>query len=307
MGKIRIQNKRKKDLIFYVVMLAYPVLQFAIFYIGVNLNSLLMTFQEYNVDLNEYVFLKGSNFFKNFSDVFYELRTKTVFDYAFKNAFIAYGVALVFSTGFALIFSYYIYKKFPLHGTMKVVLFTPSVISGIVLISIFIEFVENVIPGVVLKVSGETIKGMLSNPDTRFGTILFYCVWMGFGSSILLYVGAMNNISESVIEACKLDGANTFQEIIYIIVPLIYPTFVTFMVVGIGGILTNQMGLYSFFGSQAKENIQTFGYWFFRETKFATESRYPFLATMGVLMTAIVAPITLLAKKFLEKIGPSVD
>jgi ABC-type sugar transport system permease subunit len=154
-----------------------------------------MTFQEYNVDLNEYVFLKGSNFFKNFSDVFYELRTKTVFDYAFKNAFIAYGVALVFSTGFALIFSYYIYKKFPLHGTMKVVLFTPSVISGIVLISIFIEFVENVIPGVVLKVSGETIKGMLSNPDTRFGTILFYCVWMGFGSSILLYVGAMNNIS----------------------------------------------------------------------------------------------------------------
>lgn len=304
MQKHGIQNKRKQDLIFYIIMLAYPVVQFAIFYVGVNVNSLLMAFQEYNVEQNKYIFLKGSEFFNNFKDVFFELDTKTVFLYAFKNSFIAYFAALIFTTGFSLVFSYYIFKKFPLHGMMKVVLFTPSIISGIVLISVFVQFVDVVIPSVYKSVTGNSMQGLIANPDTRFGTVLFYCVWMGFGGSILLYVGAMNNISESIIEACKLDGANTLQEVIYIVLPLIYPTFITFIVVGIGGILTNQMGLYSFFGATAREDIQTFGYYFFNETKSAGDTRYPFLATMGIMMTLIVAPVTLAAKWGLEKIGP---
>ena len=306
MQKKGIQNKRKQDLIFYIIMLAYPVVQFAIFYVGVNVNSLLMAFQEYSQEANDFVFLKGAEFFNNFKDVFTSLTTETVFQYAFKNAFISYFVALIFTTGFALVFSYYIFKKYPMHGTMKVVLFTPSVISGIVLVSIFIEFVEVVIPEIYFSLTGNEMLGLISNASTKFGTVLFYCVWMGFGGSILLYVGAMNNISESVIEACKLDGANTIQEVFYIVLPLIYPTFLTFIVCGVGGILTNQMGLYSFYGASATEDIQTFGYWLFRETKFATEYRYPFLATMGILMTAIVAPVTLFVKWGLEKIGPKV-
>ena len=306
MQKKGIQNKRKQDLIFYIIMLAYPVVQFAIFYVGVNVNSLLMAFQEYSQEANDFVFLKGAEFFNNFKDVFTSLTTETVFQYAFKNAFISYFVALIFTTGFALVFSYYIFKKYPMHGTMKVVLFTPSVISGIVLVSIFIEFVEVVIPEIYFSLTGNEMLGLISNASTKFGTVLFYCVWMGFGGSILLYVGAMNNISESVIEACKLDGANTIQEVFYIVLPLIYPTFLTFIVCGVGGILINQMGLYSFYGASATEDIQTFGYWFFRETKFATEYRYPFLATMGILMTAIVAPVTLFVKWGLEKIGPKV-
>ena len=304
MAKHALYGKRKNDLIFYIVMLAYPVLQFAIFYIGVNFNSILMAFQVFNDATQEFEFLQGASLFKNFKDVFHSLSTETVFPFAFRNAFIAYFVALVFSTSLGIIFSYYIFKKYPLHGMMKVVLFTPSVISGIVLVSIFVEFVEVVVPNVIYSVSGKEILGLLSNPDSRFTTILFYCVWMGFGGSILLYVGAMNNISESIIEACKLDGANTFQEIVYIVLPLIYPTFVTFMVVGVGGILTNQMGLYSFYGPRAKENIQTFGYYLFKATKEATYTKYPFLATMGILMTLVVAPVTFLVKWALEKVGP---
>lgn len=306
MARVGLKNKRKQDLIFYIVMLAYPVVQFLVFYIGVNVNSFLMAFQRYDVTVNEFVFLPIRDFFKNFVDVFDALTTETVFPYAFKNALIAYAAGFI-TTAFSLIFSYYIYKKYPLHGTIKVILFTPSIISGIVLVSIFIEFMEVVVPSIYTNVTGKELLGMLSNPDTRFGTVLFYCVWMGFGGSILLYVGAMNNISDSVIEACKLDGANTLEEIVYIVLPLIYPTFVTFIVVGVGGILTNQMGLYSFFGPNAKENIQTFGYYFFRETKYATETRYPFLATMGIMMTLVVAPLTLFVKWAMEKIGPKAD
>jgi hypothetical protein len=36
-------------------------------------------------------------------------------------------------------------------------------------------------------------------------------------------------------------------------------------------------------------------------------TEYPHVASMGLLMTIIVAPITLLARYLLEKFGPSVD
>lgn len=309
MANNHIQNKRKNDLIFYIVMLALPVLQFSIFYLGVNVNSILMVFQRYDDTAKQFIFLDFPNILQNFKDVFRSLTTETVFPYALKNSLTSYAVSLLVATGFSLIFSYYVYKKFPLHGLVKVVLFTPSIISGMVLVSVFVEFVNVVIPGISEMTTGEQMIGFITNPPTEktFGTILFYCIWIGFGGSILLYVGAMNNISESISEACRIDGANLFQELIYIVLPLIYPTFVTFMVVGVGGIFTNQMGLYAFFGPSADQTIQTFGYYLFKTTKDAGESQYPFLATMGVMMTLIVAPLTFLVKGVLEKVGPSLD
>ena len=205
MVKKHIHDKRKNDLIFYIVMLALPVLQFSIFYVGVNFNSILMAFQRYDDAAKEFVFLDSANIFKNFNDVIHSLTTETVFSYAIENSMISYFVSLIAGTGLALIFSFYIYKKFPLHGLVKVVLFTPSIISGMVLVSVFVEFVNVVIPGVTQMTTGEQIIGFITNPPTSktFGTILFYCVWIGFGGSILLYVGAMNNIPESVSEACQ--------------------------------------------------------------------------------------------------------
>ena len=73
MAKIRIHNKRKQDLIFYIVMLAYPVLQFAIFYIGVNFNSILMAFQYFSGSsgkIDHYTFFEGAKLFTNFATFF---------------------------------------------------------------------------------------------------------------------------------------------------------------------------------------------------------------------------------------------
>jgi len=81
MAKKNIRDKRKQDLIFYVVMLAIPMLQFAIFYIGVNFNSFLMSFQKFDEASKEFVFLDFANLFDNFARVFRALTTETVFSY----------------------------------------------------------------------------------------------------------------------------------------------------------------------------------------------------------------------------------
>ena len=42
-GKVKVLDSG--DLIFYCVFMAWPVLQFLVYYVGVNINSILMSFQ----------------------------------------------------------------------------------------------------------------------------------------------------------------------------------------------------------------------------------------------------------------------
>ena len=45
----RLARWRKDGIVFYSLMMLFPVAQFAIFYIGVNFNSFLMAFQEIDI------------------------------------------------------------------------------------------------------------------------------------------------------------------------------------------------------------------------------------------------------------------
>ena len=67
------------------------------------------------------------------------------------------------------------------------------------------------------------------------------------------------------------------------------------------------MNLFSFFGAQADYRVYTFGYYLYKNTQSASLSEYPRLAAMGIILTLIVAPVTLLVKYLIEKFGPTVE
>ena len=296
-------RKKRKDLIFFISIVVLPLTQFFLFYICVNANSILLSFKEYDV-------ISGSTklvWFENFEYFFYEFSHTTTFTVALKNSLIAWTFNMLVGITLGMLFSYYIFKKMPASGFFKVLLFMPSIVSSIVMVMVYRQFVEIGLPNILNDLFGVKMRGLIGDPDTYFGAILFYNLWVGFGTQILMFLGAMNNIPDSVSEACQLDGANLFQEMIYIVLPLIYPTFVTFIVAGVGGIFTGQMALYTFFGPKADASLQTFGYYLFNRTKMAGPSDYPELATIGLLMTAVAAPLTFLVKWLLEKYGPKTE
>lgn len=295
-------NKRRKDLVFCILMILIPAIQFCIFYIGVNFNSVLMAFQSYKINpetgLGAYVF----NHFANFKTIWLNLKYEGSLLGIIGNSFVMFFCNMLIGTTLALFFSLYIYKKMPAYGVFKVLLFMPSVLSSIVTVTMFRYFAENAIPAIF-----GMENGLLSTPGLAFPTLIFFNIWISFGTSILMYSGAMNGIDESVIEAAKLDGVTPLREFFSVIFPLIYPTVVTFVIVGVAGIFTNQMNLFSFYGNDAIKQYQTMGYYLFRGVNLATLAEYPELATYAVVLTAIAVPMTLLSKKALEKFGPSVE
>lgn len=288
-------GKKTKDKIFYWGVLVLPLLQFAIFYIAVNFNSFLLAVKEYDSLTGAYSFVGFSNFERLFND----FATRNIFATMFENSLIAFAVNVLVGITLGLIFSYYIYKKMPFGKFFKVILFMPSIISAIVMVSVFKQFTERVIP----EITGGA--GLLANPDTEFATLLFYMLWSGFGVSILMYVGAMNNINDSVIEAAQLDGVNAFTEFTRIVLPLVWPTVVVFLTTQLAQIFSNQMNLFSFYGHSAEPRVQTVGYYLYRNTYVAQISDYPYLAAFGLVLTFIVAPVTVFARWLLTKFGPS--
>ncbi len=300
-GKLNGYNKW--DIAFYIALMAFPVLQFCIFYIGVNFNSLLLAFQKFDVATNTTTWVGFDNLIAAFRRMFMTSEMLRAAGYSF----LAYGLSLVIGTPFSLLFSFYIYKKLPASGVFRAMLFLPSVISAIVMVTMFQFFVERAVPDLVFRLFNLRIEGLIENKATRFAAIMFYNIVMGFGIPSVMYANAMGGISPELSEAARLEGVEGIREFFYITLPLIYPTVVTFLVVGVAGIFTNQINLYSFFGQWAPGNTVTYGYWLYIETAAGDRAEYPELAAIGLWLTLVAVPMTLIVKKLLEKFGPSED
>lgn len=302
------RNTMKRNrLLFYIGMTAIPLIQFALFFIYVKFNSILMAFREYDLTNNGYVISFAG--FENFSWAWKTfINGKTMVG----RSLIVYAFDLFVVLGFALLFSYYIAKKQFGAGFFRVILFLPQVVPGIVFASLY----EFLVTDVYKVLNPSALSGLLTPPteaNTQFIVLLIFHVWIGFGTNVLMLTSSMSAINESVVEAAKLDGVNTVQEFIYIYIPMIFPTFVTFIIVGMSGIFTNQMHMYSFYSDAGTGEgyPSVFGYYFYAKTRtadyYGVDVTYSQLSALGLLFTAILMPIVLTARKLLNKYGPSAD
>lgn len=304
-----LKRKKKffdKKLLFYCCGLALPILQYCIFYIYVNFNSFILAFTNFDFYTQETTFAG----FDNFKEVFYTFfksQQSTQLGVSFRNSIVRYALDLIIGTGGAVIFSYYIYKQRAFSGLYKVMLFLPSVIPGVALVSMYKTSMSSWILDIYnMFAVNDSPVSLLDKADTAFSVVMILSLFFGFGTQVLMYLGAMNKINPSISEAAKLDGASFFRELWSITIPCVYSTLATFLVVGIAGIFTSELGLYSFFSHNAPGSTHTLGYYLYRETQIysTNQARWPYIAAVGLCFTAIVAPITLGLRATLNKLDP---
>lgn len=294
----------KGDMLFYVLMMAWPILQFCVFYIAVKFNSIMYSFQRYDK-------LSGAvtwtlDYVRNALKM---MTTSHVLIDAMKMTLLFFVLFTGINTPLGLLFSYYIAKKQFAAGFFRVFLFLPSIICSVIMVLIYGNFVDVALPEIVRVTTGKTIGGLMSTKSTRFFAVMFYNLLVGFGVNVLMYSNAMSAISEEVVEAAHLDGATGIKEFWFVTLPSIYPTLVTFMITSLAGMFLNQYNLYSFFGSGEHFGLQTYGLYFYVQTLLADGSRaeYSQISAIGLWLTFIALPLTYGVKFLLEKFGPSED
>ena len=243
--KKKSKQRDKNDIIFCAIMLFYPLLMFLIFYVYVNLNSFAMAFQKIDFIGNK-MFIGFNNFIDFFSRIG---KDKTALNYAFINSLKVYIISLVVCMPLYLLFSFLLFKKCFLHKSMKLIFMVPQMVSAMVISLLFKKFVDFALPDIALNIfKVSNFPSLFADVNYVLGTCIFYTIWISFSISLIVYPNAMNAISDSVLESAQIDGVQTmFQELWYIVLPLIYPTISTFLILGFAGIFAGNLPLTTFY------------------------------------------------------------
>ncbi len=310
-------TRNAKRNIFFGLMVVLPLLQFVIFYGIINLNTIFMAFKKYEPLLGADVgYATSFAGFENFKVVIemlsYGENWKMI-----TNSLILWFFKLVVGLTMSILFSYYVYKRRRGARFFRIVLFLPNVISNLIMVYLFRYLVNNAMQTVF-----DMQFGLLDNPNTNFGTILFFNLWLGFASQTLLFTSAMSSINESIVEAAHIDGANSITELFHITLPMIYPTLTVFIVIGIAEMFVDQMSLITFYDKfSILPNLRTVGYYLFQQayesaiiptTSWVTNHdygklSYSELSAFGVMISLVIIPISFGVKKFLESLSPIGD
>lgn len=293
------KNKRlgSKGAIFFVVsLLIIPVVHWLIFWLGVNLNSILMAFQ----------MPSGEWTLTTMQDVIREIFSQDMsldmgLSVSLKNTLI-YFVKDTLMIPVQLIIAYFLYKKVKGYNVFQVIFYLPLIISGVTFANVFSNFVAPAGPlGFILKSCGvDPIPEFLANSDYSTGTILFYTIWVGWGGNMLLLCGALARVPVEILESARLDGISPTRELVQMILPLIWSTLSTLLILNMTGLFTASGPILLF--TKGAYKTSTIGYWIFDKIYYQGAGAYNSVAAAGLVFTVIGVPIILFVKWLIERV-----
>ena len=95
-----------------------------------------------------------------------------------------------------------------------------------------------------VRATGGTMPKYYSQAGAWPFIIVLVNLWQTTGYGTVVYFAAITSIDESMLEAARVDGANGFQRIRYIILPCLKPTVVILLLFAMGGIVKGNFGLF---------------------------------------------------------------
>lgn len=301
-------RKNGRKYLFVYGMLLLPVIQFCIFYIGINLNSVIMAFKEfvgYSQSGGEIFKWSLSNFKRFFeewanptSDIMWAL--KNTFKYFFAGACMVPATFLV---------AYFLFRKVPGYKFFRVLFFLPSIVSAMLFVTTYKNLIGYGGPiDAIMALFGCHIPPLLAEDATATNTIIAFTIWTGFGVNMILYQSAMSRIPEEVLEAGQLDGVPWYREIWNIIIPMVWPTLSTTIILLITALFNSTGPILLFQGSGVEVDnraITTTAFWIYRQTFKGANLNYP--AAIGMFYTIVSIPIVFLVRHLFNKIDPEVE
>ena len=300
-------KKKTKQRIFIILMLAYPVLQFILFFGYVNFDTILLTFQKFSWSEGKYIYSGFDNYGMFFDRVFNDPWTRRTII----NSLFYMPVNSLIILPLSMAFSYFLFKKVPLSGFFRVVYFLPSILPIVVMTMAFsFTFDSNLGPvNDIYKWffgmfdSNVIVPSWFGSYPTNQIMIFVYGIWVGLGFNIILMTAAIARIPEELMEYGQLEGIGFFREFRTIVVSLIWPTVVTTFVLGMTSVFTAL--LQPLFLTPTSPDTNTIALAIYNSV--LQNENIAYMATFGLILSLIGLPIILLTRNTLSKFYAEVD
>ncbi len=173
---------------------------------------------------------------RNYTDLFAD---KAFVQSVINNLVYAVGTVPI-SIALALLFALALQRSGRINSVMRALLLFPSMVPLVAAASLFFFIF---LPGVGLfdhYLGKLGIRGAnwLGDPDVALWSLIGITVWKNAGYYMLFYLAGLQTLSSDVLEAATIDGANGWQRLRHVIVPLLAPTTAFVLVIALINVLT---------------------------------------------------------------------
>lgn len=296
-------QKRKvkwRKRMFRASILALPIANFLVLWLYVNLDALALAFQKEDYSTGG---LKLLWTFDNFKEVYEGFFKTEGLARALLNTLLFYFNSLLVITPIGLLLAYFIFKKILFYKAFRFIIYLPSILMGSALVLLFKSTIYAGGPyEAILRAAGLEYVNPL-NGDELMPFLLIYQLFFGFGGSLIIWGGAMNSIDREILEAGNIDGCTWFQEFLFLIIPMIWPTMSTSLILGFAGILGASGPVLAF--TQGYGNTETLSYILYcYATGMGGKAQNIYYASaLGMCMTVVTIPLVIVLRRILNKMG----
>ena len=299
-------NKIKKDKWMYLLLLP-GVLYFLIFKFA-PMWGVLISFQNYYA---------GVSFFDaqwvGF-DNFVSFMTNTDFPRLLRNTLVISLMNLVFYFPLPILLALLMneVKVKWYKNTVQTMVYVPHFVSMVVIASITFMLLkapsmEGYTGGAIFELlkqmTGREIN-ILQTPTNFYWVILIQAIWKETGWGTIIFLAALAGVDVEQYEAAIVDGANRFQQMIYITLPAISSTIVIMLILRMGSVLNTGFEqillMQNDFNMSYSETFDTYVY-----TLGRVQGNYGYSTAVG-LFKSVVSIICIQSANFIaKKVGQS--
>ncbi|WP_445490086.1 carbohydrate ABC transporter permease [Niallia sp. 03133] len=133
-------------------------------------------------------------------------------------------IAILFTNLLGFSLALLVTQMLKTRNILRTVFFMPNLLGGLLLGFIWqFIFVKGFVS--IGELTGIPLFQLawLGDAKTAFWGIVIVSVWQGAGYIMIIYIAALQNVPQELIEAAKIDGANRWQILRHITMPLVAP------------------------------------------------------------------------------------
>jgi ABC-type sugar transport system permease subunit len=215
------RSRRRIDGLAPYLFIAPFILAFLSLFLGPALYAFVLSFFRYK-GYGEALWLGLGNYrnILNYSVFWAEMRN--VFFY-----WVAHALPMM---PFAFLLAVLVNSKLVVHKhAFKPIIYMPQVVASVASALLFQNFFGTKY-GILNTLLGAEIP-WLTDPVLARWVVVFLLVWRGTGYWFVVFLAGLTSINEEVMEAAIVDGANTWQRVTRVTVPLMRDTFLFAFVV----------------------------------------------------------------------------
>ncbi|BEP28378.1 carbohydrate ABC transporter permease [Helicovermis profundi] len=159
----------------------------------------------------------------NYKNMFKDI----AFQYSFIRTFVFTLLSVMTINFVALMLAFLVTREIKFKNFYRAGFFVPNLIGGLVLGYVWQFIFKSVIPqiGDALGIDFLSNLLLLADPTLTLFGLIFAFTWQYAGYIMMIYIAALLNVPQELIEASEVDGANFFQKFWNITFPMIAQAF----------------------------------------------------------------------------------